>query len=77
MELLLLVLFDNIFYVARMQKLRDIQGTNYQDVQFVLNAVNAVVAVRSKMSYLVNCTANCLWAVSPSPNVDLLLWILP
>lgn len=28
-----------------MQKLRDIQGTNYQDVQFVLNAVNAVIAV--------------------------------
>ncbi|CEP03701.1 hypothetical protein PBRA_003308 [Plasmodiophora brassicae] len=31
---------------ARMQLLRDIQGTNYQDVQFVLNAVNAVVACR-------------------------------
>eukprot|EP00474_Spongospora_subterranea_P009178 CRZ09636.1 hypothetical protein [Spongospora subterranea] len=31
---------------SRMQKLRDIQGTNYQDVQFVLNAVNAVVACR-------------------------------
>ena len=31
-----------------MQRLRDIQGTNYQDVQFVLNAVNAVIAVSAR-----------------------------